>query len=115
MSCKFKCQHPHWGACILATTKSGENPYHQYVTEPRCDLLIRAFDNKTSLSSRFGVNPLIVDSINQENIDTEIKDLLIDLIRHEIMWDRHGSDPAKEFKKEYPKMIDRYCPFEEQA
>ena len=67
------------------------------------------------MSDRFGVNSLIVDSINQEDVSKEIKDLLIDLIRHEIMWDHHGSDPDKEFKTEYPIMINRHCPLEEQA
>ena len=59
------------------------------------------------------MSPLIVDSINQEDAGKEIKDLLIDLIRHEIMWDYRGSDPDKEFKVEYPIMIDKHCPLEE--
>lgn len=58
------------------------------------------------------INPIIDSKIRDLCDDDQKYKIIMELLRLEILWTDSTLDNEKEFKKEYPKLIDRFFPIE---
>lgn len=65
------------------------------------------------MSSRIDINPLLVEKIHEICDDKRMKNLIKNFLELEIQWIEWSQNGEKEFKNEFPKLIDTYFKYEE--
>ena len=60
----------------------------------------------------YKLSDLIKESIWKKKRNDNINELLIDILEREIEWQHASHTALGEFKKNYKKLIEQYCPYE---